>query len=195
MSTRKKKAPKEFEDLTLQHLKALYNFAYRLVRNAGDAEDLVQETYLKAFRSFEQFEEGTNIKAWLLRILKNTFINRYRQNQRVKEKVDFDKIEESYETLIDESGILYSENPEELLMKNLYGEEVESALHELPEEYRIVIHLALVENFAYKEIAELLQIPIGTVMSRLYRGRKILQASLLKFAQDKGYLRKRRKWD
>ena len=189
MTTKKK--TEEFEELTLKRLKALYNFAYRLVRNTRDAEDLVQETYLKAFRSFDKFEEGTNIKAWLLRILKNTFINRYRQNQREKEKVDFTKIEESYETLIDESGILYSENPEALLMKNVYTEEVDRALQELPDEYRIVIHLAIVEDFSYKEIAELLQIPIGTVMSRLHRGRKILQSSLIKFAQDKGYLRRR----
>jgi RNA polymerase sigma-70 factor (ECF subfamily) len=172
----------EFEKVALPQLDSLYNLAFRMSRNEKDAEDLVQETYLRAFRFFDRYEPGTNIKAWLFRILKNSFINRYRSRQRDPETVDFGKIEESYETVLDDGYRRASRNPEEFLVDSLVGEEVERAFSTLPTEYREVVVLALMEEMSYKEIARALEIPIGTVMSRLHRGRRILQKKLAEHA-------------
>ena len=181
---------KRFEETALEHLAALYNFALRLTRNERDAEDLVQETYLRAFRFFDKFEPGTNIKAWLYRILKNTFINRYRRAQRAPDTVDFEKIESVHESLVEQTTGALGEDPEQELMRVVLDEEVEKAIGELPIEYKMVVVLSMIDDFSYKEIADILNCPIGTVMSRLHRGRKLLEQKLLDYAQRKGYVKK-----
>ena len=182
----------EFEEVALPHTDALFNLALNLTRNRKDAEDLVQEALLRAYRFFNSFESGTHVKAWLFRILRNTFINRYRAQKIRPEEVDFGKIEATYEQMIDETFIhdRSSRSPEELVMNGVLDEEIEQALARLPEEYRTVVLLALLEEMSYKNIAAALSIPLGTVMSRLHRGRKMLQASLLEFATRKGILRR-----
>ena len=181
----------EFEEVALPHLDALFSLALALTRHRKDAEDLVQETYLRAFRFFDSYRAGTNIRAWLFRILRNAFINRYRSQKVRPEEVDFGKIEATYEQMIEETflGRDPSPSPEEILLHRTLDGEVQEALDQLSEEYRVVVLMALLEEMSYKEIASALSIPLGTVMSRLHRGRKILQASLLEFAQRKGILR------
>jgi RNA polymerase sigma-70 factor (ECF subfamily) len=178
----------EFEQVALPHLDALFNLALTLTRNRKDAEDLVQETYLRAFRFFDTYEPGTHVKAWLFRILRNTFVSRYRAARRTPEHVDFDAIEGAYETLVDETLRREREapDPERALLARVPDEAIRRALAELPEEYRTVVVLALVEELSYKEIASALGIPIGTVMSRLHRGRKHLQRELLEHARSLG---------
>lgn len=158
----------------------------RLTSNRADAEDLVQETYLRAYRSFHTYTEGTNLRAWLFRILTNTHINRYRSKQRRPEETDLDDVEEFYlyRRLRDRAGL--GESAEDELLKMFSEAEVVSAVESLPENYRVAVLLADVEGFAYKEIAEILDIPIGTVMSRLHRGRKRLQHELYDFAVSRG---------
>ena len=154
-------------------------------RNAADAEDLVQETYLKAYRAYERFEVGTNLKAWMYRILTN-YINDYRKKQRRPDESDIDDVEDLflYRRLGGAETATLSRSAEDELM-DLFGEdEVKVALEDLPEHYRLPIVLADVEGFAYKEIAEILDVPIGTVMSRLHRGRKQLQKRLYAFAEE-----------
>jgi len=170
---------------------ALFNLALNLTRNRKDAEDLVQETYLRAFRFFDSYRSGTHIKAWLFRILRNTFINRYRAKKVRPEEVDFAKIEAAYDKVVDDEFARKSQppSPEALVMEGVLDEEVQQALGDLPEEYRSVVLMALVEELSYKEIAAALTIPLGTVMSRLHRGRKLLQASLLEYARRKGIMR------
>jgi RNA polymerase sigma-70 factor (ECF subfamily) len=178
----------EFEQVALPHLDALFNLALSLTRNRKDAEDLVQETYLRAFRFFDSYEPGTHVKAWLFRILRNTFVNRYRAARRTPEHVDFGAIEEAYESLVEETFRRRHEapDPERALLARVPDEAIRRALAELPEEYRTVVVLALVEELSYKEIASALGIPIGTVMSRLHRGRKHLQRELLEHARSLG---------
>ena len=170
-------------------LDALYNTAYRMTRNAQDAEDLIQETYLKAYKHFDKFEEGTNLKAWLFKIMKNTFINSYRKNQSVPPHTDFSDIEGSFEDQVHPDSNRQIKNPEDELLDDVMDEDVQRALDELPPDYRMVILLADIEGFAYKEISEILDIPAGTVMSRLYRGRKLLEEAMLRYAREHGYLR------
>ena len=163
----------DFEAAAMPYLDPLYNAAYRMARNPQDAEDLVQETYLKA---------------WLFKILKNTFINSYRKKQQAPPKADFADIEESFETTVrDDSG--QARNPEEELLEKVLDEDVQHAMEELPHDYRMVVLLADLEGFSYKEIADILEIPVGTVMSRLYRGRRLLEEALLKYAHEHGYIR------
>jgi RNA polymerase sigma-70 factor (ECF subfamily) len=166
----------------------LYSAALRMTRNTADAEDLVQETYLKGYRSFATFEEGTNLRAWLFRILTNTFINSYRAKQRRPEETDLDSIEDFY--LYRRIGgleeALASRSAEDELMDLFTDDEVKRALEDLPENFRLPVLLADVEGFSYKEIAEMLDIPIGTVMSRLHRGRKAMQKALFEFAEQRG---------
>ena len=178
----------DFEAAAMPYLDPLYNAAYRMARNPQDAEDLVQETYLKAYKYYDKFEEGTNLKAWLFKILKNTFINSYRKKQQSPPKADFADIEESFETILrDDSG--QARTPEEELLEKVLDEDVQHAIEELPHDYRMVVLLADLEGFSYKEIADILEIPVGTVMSRLYRGRRLLEEALLKYARGHGYIR------
>ena len=166
----------------------LYSAAMRMTRNNADAEDLVQETYLKGYRSYATFEEGTNLRAWLFRILTNTYINSNRAKQRRPEETDLDSIEDFY--LYRRIGgleeALASRSAEDELMDLFTDDEVKQALEDLPENFRLPVLLADVEGFSYKEIAEMLDIPMGTVMSRLHRGRKAMQKALFTFAEQRG---------
>ena len=179
----------DFEAVAMPFVDALYNTAYRMTRNAEDAEDLVQETYLKAYRYYEKFEEGTNFKAWLFKIMKNTFINNYRRQQQVPPQSDFAEIEESFETLLSPDAPNQSKSPEEEFLESVLDEDVQRALDSLPTDYRMVVLLADLEGFSYKEIAEIMEVPVGTVMSRLYRGRRLMEAAMLLYAREHGYLR------
>ena len=175
----------------MPHMEALFNLAFHLTRNRKDAEDLVQETYLRAYRFFDSYKPGTHIKAWLFRILRNTFINRYRSAKIRPEEVDFGKVEETYERIVDEDFLRKHQpmSPEQAVMHGVLDEEVQSAMDAIPDEYRIVVVMALVEEMSYKEIAAALSIPLGTVMSRLHRGRKLLQGSLVGYARRRGILK------
>ena len=183
----------EFEEVALPQLDALYNLALKLTRNPRDSEDLVQETFLRAYRFFDSYKPGTHIKAWLFRILRNTFINRYRAAKIRPDEVDFSKIEAVYERVVSEGFLQEKQprSPEDLIMEGVLDGEVQEAIRSLPEEYRSVVVLGLIEDMSYKEIAAALSIPLGTVMSRLHRGRKLLQSSLLDFARRKGIVRAR----
>lgn len=166
----------------------LYSAALRMTRNPADAEDLVQEAYLRAYRGFGGFAEGTNLKAWMYRILTNTFINSYRAKQRRPTETDLDDVEDLYlyHRVHDTPGQKLGTSAEEDLMSRLGDIEVTDALESLPDNFRMAVLLADVEGFSYAEIAEILDIPIGTVMSRLHRGRKALQKALYDFAVDRG---------
>jgi RNA polymerase sigma-70 factor (ECF subfamily) len=177
-----------FADEAMRYAPQLFSAALRMTRSRADAEDLLQETYLKGFRSFHTFTEGTNLRAWLFRILTNTYINRYRAKQRRPDETDLDDVEDLYlyrrlNTLDDPSRGL---SAEESLMEMLPDAEVKAALEALPDNFRLPIVLADVEGFSYKEIAEMLEIPIGTVMSRLHRGRKAMQKTLYDYAVARG---------
>ena len=167
---------------------ALYSAALRMTRNPADAEDLVQETYLRAYRGFGSFQEGTNLKAWLYRILTNTYINQYRAAKRRPELTDIEDVEDLYlyRRLGGLEAQLAGRSPEAEVLDSLPDDRVKEALESLPEQFRMAVLLADVEGFAYKEIAEILDIPIGTVMSRLHRGRKMLQKRLWDFAVENG---------
>ncbi len=166
----------------------LYSAALRMTRNPSDAEDLVQETYLKGYRSFGTFQEGTNLRAWLFRILTNTYINSYRAKQRRPEETELDSIEDFF--LFRRLGGLESveagRTPEQTVLDAMPESVVKDAIDALPEQFRVAVLLADVEGFSYKEIAEMLEIPIGTVMSRLHRGRKAMQKALYDFAEQRG---------
>ncbi len=176
-----------FESEALSFLDALYRTALRMTRSEAEAEDLVQETYIRAFRFKEQFTPGTNLKAWLFRILTNTFINQYRRKAARPETTELDDVEESilYRHMRNVSPGASSPDPEAELIDSTLSSEVKEALEALPEKFRTTLLLD-VEGFSYKEIAEMLEIPIGTVMSRLHRGRKFLQKRLYDVARDRG---------
>ncbi|HEY9556677.1 MAG TPA: sigma-70 family RNA polymerase sigma factor [Acidimicrobiales bacterium] len=173
-----------FAELAMEHMSSLYSAALRMTRNPADAEDLVQETYLKAYRGFGGFTEGTNLKAWLYRILTNSYINTYRAKQRRPDETDLDDVEDLflYNRLGGLEAARASRSAEDELMDLFSEDEVKRAVEELPENFRMAVLLADVEGFSYKEIAEILDIPIGTVMSRLHRGRKGLEKALYEFA-------------
>ena len=177
-----------FQSQAMEFMPQLYSAARRMTRNNADAEDLVQETYLKAYRSFNTFEEGSNLRAWLYRIMTNTFINSYRARQRRPEETDLGEVEDLY--LYRRMGgleqALAARSAEDQLIDLFTDVEVKQALEALPENFRLPVLLADVEDFSYKEIAEMLEIPIGTVMSRLHRGRKAMQKLLYDFAVDRG---------
>ena len=175
-----------FERDVIPMLSSLYGAAMRLTRNPADAEDLIQETYLRAFRGFAGFKEGTNLKAWLYRILTNSFINTYRKKQREPQTVDGpDDIDEWY--LFDRLGSQNVEaSAESKVLDEMPDEDVKRALESIPENFRMAVLLADVEGFSYKEIAEIMEIPIGTVMSRLHRGRKALEKALWDTAKERG---------
>lgn len=174
----------KFVEQAMPFMDALYTGALRLTRNPSDAEDLVQETYLKAYRAYASFEEGTNLRAWLYRILTNTFINSYRSKKRRPDETDLDEVEDLYlyRRLGGLEAASMSRSAEDELLDWFTDGEVKDALDSLPENFRVPVLLADVEGFSYKEIADMLKIPIGTVMSRLHRGRKALQKQLYEFA-------------
>lgn len=177
-----------FMKTALEYMDALYSTALRLTRNPLDAEDLVQDTYMRAYRFYDKFEQGTNFKAWIFKILTNTFINRYRKKAREPQRIEFDKI-----------GFSYSEedrpkNLEDQIAKNdqiyheVFDDKVIAALNKLSDDFKLVVLLCDVHNFSYKEIAAIIKKPIGTVMSRLSRGRKQLQKYLEEYARQEGYI-------
>ena len=176
-----------FAEQAMPLMDGLYGAALRMTRNPADAEDLVQETYLKAYRAFHTFQEGTNLKAWLYRILTNTYINTYRAKKRRPDETDLDEVEDLYlyRRLGGLEGATAGRSAEEELLDHLTSDEVKEALEALPEQFRMAVLLADVEGFAYKEIAEILDIPIGTVMSRLHRGRKAMQKQLYEFGKQR----------
>ncbi len=180
----------EFEESALPHLHALHGVALKLTRRPEEAEDLVQETLLRAYRFFHQYEAGTNIKAWLFRIMRNLVINRYRKRQREPETVDIGGVEATLEALMkpSRSAEAGSATPEQILVDGSVDEEIEKALAALPDEYRMVLLLAAMEGLSYREIAGVLEIPIGTVMSRLHRARRMMQSKLVDYARQKGFV-------
>ena len=177
-----------FEAEALVYLDQLYAAALRMTRNPADAEDLVQETYLKAYRGFGGFTEGTNLKAWLYRILTNTYINSYRSKKRRPDETELDEAEDLYlyRRLGGLEAVAAGRSAEDELMDFFTDQEVKDAIEALPDQFRIAVLLADVEGFSYKEIAEIVDVPIGTVMSRLHRGRKALQKRLFDFASQRG---------
>lgn len=182
--------PENFTRDAMGFMDALYSAALRMTRNAADAEDLVQETYLRAYRAYERFEEGTNLRAWLYRILTNTFINSYRSKQRRPQESDLSDVEDLYlyKRLGGVETSKLGQSAEDQLMELVSEGEVKDAIEALPEKFRLPVLLADVEGFSYKEIAEITDVPIGTVMSRLHRGRKALQKSLWDFAEARRLL-------
>ena len=166
----------------------LYKSALRMTRSVEDAEDLIQETYLKAYKYYARFSEGTNFKAWLFKIMKNTFINSYRKKKLQPPKVDFDDIQEGLEETMMEKGRGDLLDPESWMMAIEMDHEVRETLLSLPHDYKMVVLFADLEGFAYKEIAEILAVPVGTVMSRLYRGRRMLEKALLSFGRRYNYV-------
>src|SRR5215831_717043 len=182
------RAREEFEALALAHVDALYSAALRLTKNERDAEDLVQDTCMRAYRFFDKFERGTNIKAWLFKILTNTFINRYRR--RVKERSVVEGIDRDavHERFVSRDATEVAANPEQYFFDRLLSDDVLRAIDGLPIDFRLVVILADLQEFSYKEIAEILECPVGTVMSRLYRGRKLLQKNLMSYAVEQGVL-------
>jgi len=183
-ATRKKQ--REFEREALPHMDVLYNFALRTTGNADDAQDLLQETYLKAFRFWDKYEKGTNIRAWMFRIMKNSYINRYRKETKEPDKVDYEDIENFYNSI--RADHTDSNDLQEKIFSGLLGDEVARALESIPEDFRTVVILCDIEGLTYEEIAEFIECPIGTVRSRLHRGRKLLQAKLMEYAKSQGYL-------
>jgi RNA polymerase sigma-70 factor (ECF subfamily) len=177
----------------MEHMSSLYSAALRMTRSPADAEDLVQETYLKAYRAFNSFEAGTNIKAWLYRILTNTFINSYRSKRRRPEQTELDEVEDLYlyRRLGGLEAAAAGRSAEEEVLDHFTEGDVKEAVEALPEAFRLAVLLADVEGFSYKEIADILQVPMGTVMSRLHRGRKALQKALFEFGVERGLVANR----
>jgi len=177
-----------FEQDAMQYARQLYSAAMRMTRNPSDAEDLVQETFLKAYRAYHTFEEGTNLKAWLYRILTNTYINKYRKDTRRPSEVDLGSVEDLYlyRNIGSEESAEAARTTEDRVLDGLVESDIKKAVEDLPENFRLPVLLADLEGFSYKEIADILDIPIGTVMSRLHRGRKAMQKSLWEYAVNRG---------
>ena len=177
-----------FAERAMEYAPQLYSTALRMTRNAADAEDLVQETMMRGYRSFETFEEGSNLRAWLYRILTNAFINRYRSKQRRPMETDLADVEDLYlyKRVASLENAAVTLSAEDQFLDLFTDDEVKSAVEDLPDTFKLPVILADVEGFAYKEIAEMLDIPVGTVMSRLHRGRKAMQKQLYEYAQARG---------
>jgi len=193
---RKKPSPEErrrkFEALAFPLVDALYGTALRMTRRRLDAEDLVQDVYLRAYRFFDKFEEGTNFKAWIFKILTNTFINRYRKKVREPQQTEFERVEYFYTEAEKERDDKYETHYDEQRYAGLFGDEVNAALGKLSYDFRAVVILCDIEGFSYKEIARIIGAPIGTVMSRLSRARQQLQNYLRDYAQRQGIVKKSR---
>ncbi|WP_120003386.1 sigma-70 family RNA polymerase sigma factor [Nesterenkonia muleiensis] len=178
-----------FERDAMQYVDQLYSAAMRMTRNPQDAEDLVQEAYTKAYSAFHQYKPGTNLKAWLYRILTNTYINIYRKRQRQPQQANTDTVEDWQMAQAAEHTSSGLRSAEAEALDHLPDNDVKQALQQIPEEFRLAVYFSDVEGFAYKEIAEILNIPIGTVMSRLHRGRKLLRGLLSDYARERGFNR------
>jgi RNA polymerase sigma-70 factor (ECF subfamily) len=178
----------EFEQLALGHIDSLYATGLRMTRNPGDSEDLVQDTMLAAYRFFDKFEPGTNIKAWLFKILTNTFINKYRKRVREREVRDLIDQDES-PSLMSEDVAEKSRDPESAIVGALLSDDVRRALDGIPYDYRLAVVLCDLEELSYKEIADIMDCPVGTVMSRLHRGRRLLQKALREYAIEQGIVK------
>ncbi len=174
-----------FEREFMPHLDAMYNFAYRLTYDEDEAKDLVQETFMKAYRFVKSFQQGTNAKAWLYRILKNSFINDYRKKSKQPSKVDYQEVENYYNS--DDTDANHTVDMRVETVKDMMGDEVTIALNSLPVDFRTVIILCDLEGFTYEEMAKILDIPIGTVRSRLHRARNLIKEKLSGYAEHMGY--------
>ncbi|MEX0648081.1 MAG: sigma-70 family RNA polymerase sigma factor [Balneolaceae bacterium] len=175
----------DFNEEILPHLDALYNFGLRLTADPNDTEDLVQDTVVKAYRFFSSYEKGTNAKAWLFRILKNSYINNYRKRAKKPQEVDYDEVATFYETIRAERT--ETSDLEDKMFRELIDDDISGALDDIPEDFRTVVLLCDVEDFTYEEIANMLDVPIGTIRSRLHRGRNLLKAQLMEYARRRGY--------
>jgi RNA polymerase sigma-70 factor, ECF subfamily len=184
---------KEFEREALPHMDILFNYALRMTGNRDDAEDLLQETFLKAFRFWDKYEKGTNIRAWLFRIMKNTYINMYRKAVKEPDTVDYEDIQNFYDSIREESTD--SNDLQEKIFGQLLDDDVAKALESLPEEFRTVVILCDIEGLTYEEIAEFVECPVGTVRSRLHRGRKLLYNILFEYAKKRGFIDKDKQLD
>lgn len=185
-ATKKTDRHRAFEREALPHTDLLYNYALRMTNNSADADDLLQETFLKAYRFWDKYEPGTNIRAWLFRIMKNSYINRYRKETKEPTTVDYDEVENFYTAVKDRAS--EPNDLQESLYGNLLDDDVASAVADLPEDFRTVVILCDIEGLSYEEIADFVDIPLGTVRSRLHRGRKLLRERLLSYARKRGYI-------
>jgi RNA polymerase sigma-70 factor (ECF subfamily) len=186
----RKQSRADFEEIALPHLDSLYGAAYRLTRNPRDAEDLVQDAMLRAYRFWDSFQKDSNCKAWLFRILTNTFINGYQKRKRNREVLNAAKAEqEATDAVLVHENSAAQRDPKHVLLDKTLSDDVARALEELPADFRLAVVLCDVEGFSYKEIAEIMECPVGTVMSRLYRGRRLLKKSLYEFALSQGIVR------
>ena len=174
-----------FNDEIIPHLESLYNFALKLTADPSDSEDLVQDTIVKAYRFFDSYEKGTNAKAWLFRILKNSFINNYRKNAKKPQEIDYDEVSSFYESIRAERTD--TTDLEHLIFRDLMDDHFSKALAKLPEDFRTVVLLCDVDGFTYEEISNMLDVPIGTIRSRLHRGRNLLKTELYEYAKKRGY--------
>ena len=175
-----------FDQEFMPQIDSMYNFAYRLTNDEDDANDLLQDTYMKAFRFINSFQQGTNAKAWLFRILKNSFINDYRKKSKEPSKIDYQEVESVYNSN-DDAKIESTSDLRIEAVQDLIGDEVATALNSLPVDFRTVIILCDIEGFTYEEMAKILDIPIGTVRSRLHRARNLLKEKLRSYAKTMGY--------
>lgn len=192
MLARRKSNRREFEQIALPHLDVMYGVAYRLTRNQGDAEDLVQDALLRAYRFWHTFEKDSNCKAWLLKILTNTFLNKYQKRKREREVLG-QAVQEQRATdgVLVHEGSLAQRDPEGVLVDRMLSDDVARALTEVPPDFRIAVVLCDIEGLSYKEIAEVMECPVGTVMSRLYRGRRLLQKTLYDYAVQQGIIKRK----
>lgn len=175
---------RSFEREALPHTDLLYNYALRMTNNPADADDLVQETYLKAYRFWDTYEQGTNIRAWLFRILKNSYINRYRKEVREPDRVEYDDVKSLYTAR--GGGVADQSDLQESMFGNLLDDEITGAIASLPDEFRTVVILCDIEALTYEEVATFMECPLGTVRSRLHRGRKLLRNRLTDYARARG---------